>query len=274
MISIFISYAYNDSYANSLIECLKQSPSENIKLLNDNQYLIDTDLDVFDPIKKCDYFICIIDRTNTNIMLELGYALGQNKNVILIGDYGDVPYELRNYLLINKSEDINKVIIQIFEKTLVDKPDINHKDEYQGDNKDELVFIKNKGIINAMNYIEFEDRILDYLIEKNPSMKIIKTKKGTMFDFLIPSLDCYIDVKKYNNNSKVSLSTIRTFLGLMIENNIKKGIILSSTDFTLSALDYVKKVKGLEYKIILLTLNNLLENDGNLTSVLKKYEEL
>ena len=273
MNSVFISCSYNDNYAKSMIEQLKQASSDSIDLINDKQLLSNKEVDAFDPIKKCDFFICIFDRTNTNIMLELGYALGQNKDVILIGDFGDIPYELRNYLFINKNEDINKVIMQIIEKTMKNKSDKKLKENYCFENKDELVVMKNTELINTMNYKEFEDVIFDYLIKKNPSINIIKSKKDTMFDFLIPSLNCYIDIKKYNNNSKVSLSAIRSFLGLMIENNIKKGIVLSSVEFTLSALDFVKKVKGLEYNIILLTLNNLLESDGNLTSILKKYDE-
>ncbi|MCH5296702.1 MAG: restriction endonuclease [Ruminococcus sp.] len=269
MKSIFISYSYNDSYAKTLVDAIKKMSTDNIILLNDSKDFVGTNFEIFDPINKCDFFVSMINRSNSNLMLELGYALGQNKNIILIGEHGEIPYELRNYEYINKSEDLSKVILELHKRLDKNVIEEKRKEEDKEIKNNEIISIKNKEIINTMNYREFENFVFTYLIDKNPSISIYKAQKDKQYDFSIPSLDCFIDIKKYNNNSKVSLSTIRSFLGLMTENNVKKGIILSSAEFTLSAINFVKNIKNLDYKIILLTLSNLLEIDGNLMSILK-----
>lgn len=52
----------------------------------------------------------------------------------------------------------------------------------------------------------------------------------------------------------------------MIENDADKGIIISSTEFTKSAINFVQ---NLEQHIVLLSLQDLIKFDGNFESVLK-----
>lgn len=101
---------------------------------------------------------------------------------------------------------------------------------------------------------------------QNLEIVIQKMTKDKGYDFYIPKLNCVVDVKKYNRSSKVSLSVIRTFLGVMVENNVNKGIIISSTEFTRSALNFVE---NLEQQIVLLSLQDLLKLDGDFMSVFK-----
>ena len=51
-----------------------------------------------------------------------------------------------------------------------------------------------------------------------------------------------------------------------IENDADKGIIISSTEFTKSAINFVQ---NLEQHIVLLSLQDLIKFDGNFESVLK-----
>lgn len=51
----------------------------------------------------------------------------------------------------------------------------------------------------------------------------------------------------------------------MIENDADKGIIISSTEFTKSAINFVQ---NLEHHIVLLSLQDLIKFDGNFESVL------
>ena len=92
------------------------------------------------------------------------------------------------------------------------------------------------------------------------------TKGSAGYDFYLPTLNCVVDVKKYSSSGKISLSIIRTFIGVMIENNVDKGIIISSAEFTQSALNFVQ---NLEQEIVLLSLQDLLELDGIFASVFK-----
>lgn len=125
--------------------------------------------------------------------------------------------------------------------------------------------IKDKEFLDSMNYRDFENIIYEYLKAQNLPIIYQGKERDTGYDFLIPKYSCVVEVKKYNRNGKISLSVIRTVLGIMVENNANKGIIISSMEFIKPAINFVQ---NLEQDMVLLSLQDLINFDGNFEFIL------
>ena len=266
MSSVFISYSFSDVFAGKIAEAVKNLLSENYIFLDYNHGNWEQNSSILETIKKCDYFICVFKSGNPNVMLELGYAMGKNKKIILIAEHDDIPYDLRSFEYIKRSENINEIVMELNKRICLSNP-IPKEMICYCDYKENIMRAKeDKEFLDNMDYREFEIVIYEYLMAQNLEIVIQKMTKDKGYDFYIPKLNRVVDVKKYNRSSKVSLSVIRTFLGVMVENNVNKGIIISSTEFTRSALNFVE---NLEQQIVLLSLQDLLKLDGDFMSVFK-----
>lgn len=266
MNSVFISYSFNDVFAGKLMETMKDLLPNNFILLDYSQESWGQNVGILELVKKCDYFICVFDSNNSNVMLELGYAMGKNKNIILIAEYNDIPYDLKNFDYIKRSDNINEIVMELNKRLYLSSP-IPKEMICYSDYKENIVkAIEDKEFLDSMNYRDFENIIYEYLKAQNLPIIYQGKERDTGYDFLIPKYSCVVEIKKYNRNGKISLSVIRSVLGIMVESNANKGIIISSTEFTKSAINFVQ---NLEHDIVLLSLQDLINLDGNFESILK-----
>ncbi|RDY30006.1 restriction endonuclease [Lachnotalea glycerini] len=273
MNSIYISYSYNDILARDIVEALKSSLLENETIYYPDRLLFEYGQDIkqqlMETINKCNYFICIFDNSNPNIMFELGYALGKNKNIILIGEYSDIPYDLKDFNYIKRSDNINEVLIELNKRLY---SDIIHDREvicYSEYRENIQRVVNEQDFLDKISYQDFEKIVYEYLKAQNLYIEYPLQSKDNGYDFFIPKRNCLVEVKKYSRNSKISLSVIRAILGTMFEMNVDRGIIISSSEFTNSAINFVQ---GLKQEITLLTLQDLLKIDGNFNSVFNKQK--
>ncbi|KMZ55703.1 restriction endonuclease [Dorea sp. D27] len=272
MSSVFISYSYADILARNIVEGLKKSTIENLAILTTYQGIggNNPETQLFDAIRKCDYFVCIFDNYSPNVMLELGYALGRNKNIILVGDYNEIPFDLRNFDYIKRNENISDVLMElnkrIYSSEILPKEVICYKDY-----KENILHALNEQeFLDGLSYRDFEELIYEYLKAQNLPVNYQPLTRDRGYHFLLPTMNCIIEIKKYSKNNKISLSVIRALLGTMVENNMSKGIIISSSGFTQSAINFVQNLKQ---KIVLLSLDDLLKIDGNFVSfIMREYE--
>lgn len=266
MNTIFISYSYNDITARNIVSKIS-------KILNDFQIKIysndefsnqDVRHNLTDKIDKCNLFICIFDSHNSNIMFELGYALGKNKKLMLIGDYNEIPYELKDFKFIAKSDNTNEILAEINGNLSLDTgydKNVICYSEYLESIKRALI---DQDFLDNMSYQDFEKVIYEYLKAQEIDVELPAMVRDCGYDFKISDLSCIVEVKKYKKNSKISLSAIRTLLGAMIEEQVDKGILISSSEYTMSALSFIQ---SLNQKIVLLTLQDLLTLNGKFKTV-------
>lgn len=266
MNSIFISYSFSDAFAGKLMAAIKDLLSDNFVLLDYSQESWGQNVGILEFVKKCDYFICVFDSNNPNVMLELGYAMGKNKNIILIAEHNDIPYDLKNFEYIKKGDNINEIVMELNKRIYLSHPALKERICYSDYKENIMRAIEDKEFLDSMNYRDFEKIIYEYLKAQNIPVIYQGQARDTGYDFQIPERNCVVEVKKYNRNGKISLSVIRAFIGTMIENDADKGIIISSTEFTKSAINFVQ---NLEQHIVLLSLQDLIKFDGNFESVLK-----
>lgn len=122
MISLFVSYSFNDAFAEKLIATTKDLLPDDYILFDYAQERWGQNIGIFDLVKKCDYFICVFDSNNPNAMLELGYAMGKNKNIILIAEHNDIPYDLKNFEYIKRNDNINEIVMELNRRLSLNAP--------------------------------------------------------------------------------------------------------------------------------------------------------
>lgn len=138
---------------------------------------------------------------------------------------------------------------------------------YYNDYKENIMrAIEDKEFLDSINYGDFENIVYEYLKAQNITVVYRGRARNAAYDFQIPDFDYVVEVKKYNRNGKISLSVIRELIATMVEYGAKRGIIISSTEFSRSAINFVQ---NLEQHIILLSLKDLIKLDGNFEIVLK-----
>lgn len=71
-------------------------PQDIEEFINRNKQLYDT---FVDGISSCDLFIADITNNNPNVLLELGIAIQQNKNILIVTsqDVKDLPFDIRGF---------------------------------------------------------------------------------------------------------------------------------------------------------------------------------
>lgn len=269
MISIFISYSFNDSFTRNIVDAISDLCTSNMDgafncvTLEDSQ---DIKWNLLESISKCSYFICILERFNPNIMFELGVALGANKKVIIIGEFVDIPYDLKDIPFIPKSKSVNEILAELSKYLYSGDIQKNKIICYENYKENLQQAMKNEDFINSISSREFEKIVYEYLKAQNLNVECSPRHMDAGYDFQILDKDCLVEVKKYNSSGKISLSVIRSLLGTMVEMGINKGIIISSSLFTKSAINYVNALKQ---KIVLLTIQDLLNLDGNFDSIFR-----
>lgn len=264
MNSIFISYSLNDVFAGKIIEGVKDLITENFVLLDCAQGIWEEKVSILESIKKCDYFICVFDSNNPNAMFELGYAMGKNKNIILIAEHNNLPYDLKSFEYIKRSDNINEIVMELNKRLYLSDPIPKEMICYSEYKENIMRAIDDKEFLDNMNYQDFEKIVFEYLKSQGLSIIYPGKMRDMGYDFHIPQFSCLVEVKKYNRNGKISLSIIRSLIGAMVENNAERGIIISSAGFTQSAINFVQDLKP---NIILLSLRDLIKLDGNFISI-------
>ena len=84
MKSVFISHAYSElSKVQLLTEILQ---SENVSVIRADEMVFGAEwqAEILSMIRKCSLYVALVDSPSPNVMLELGYALGAAKPVLLI----------------------------------------------------------------------------------------------------------------------------------------------------------------------------------------------
>ncbi|TYQ15202.1 UNVERIFIED_CONTAM: restriction system protein [Acetivibrio alkalicellulosi] len=273
MRKIYISYSYKDNEINYTIKKLKNyfdDISINVITIEDF-YQCNSNLfqSVTDIIDGCSIFICFMDRENPNIMFELGYALGKNKKIILVSDYNDIPYDLKQLTFIRKSNDISEILLSIEESLDYTR---NYYDNMLSryDYKQILYrSIEEPSFLDNIEAIEFENIVYMWLNDNGLNVQRPMHNRDLGCDFILyteSGRKIAIEVKKYRHTSKLSISVLRQLIGIMAVEHFDAGIIINTGQYTNSILHYVDEI---EQNVLLWNIEHLY----NISESIKQLEE-
>jgi restriction system protein len=232
-----LSYKLED-YGFKVVNCIEKVENNNW----DN--LIDI---IRDQISRCSVFIAIVDKYTTNVGLELGLAIGMNKNIILIcSPSTELPTLLSNLKMIrsdfeNPSEislNINNIIMSFKEET--EMKEVNT-------DLDNLLnsLVSNPDKFEFLNRREFEEIIYKIFLKHGFEPEINNDCYDHSYDIILKEYKTYrktiVDVKKNSLNNLISLNTIKELVNSVYSHKADCGILVTTSDFTSSAKVFSEK---------------------------------
>ncbi len=217
------------------------------------------DNDVYSRISECDLFIAIVDKEKSSFFLyELGYAQGAGKKIILLSmESSNIPSMFKNHLYFKF--DISKYdkIIHSISNELEESKSIKESNFSTIINN----IYRDSNFIHHYSHKDFEIKIKNLFEHKGYSCEYNRNKLDIGYDLFIKDFsynkNALIECKKFDTNKKVSIETVYQLLNELILNKIEIGIIITTSTFTNSAIEFAKKIE--EKEILLWDLNKLKE---------------
>ena len=251
MRNIYISCSFKhkeDLFAFNLKRDLIEMGYEVVNNENNESFFDDSKSTPEYWISRADVFIAILKDKNPFVFYELGYATALGKKVLIISESEyDLPFSLKNYNYIRydsgTSNSIYNVINFLQKTTVEDKSLPSNISTF----KDLILNIQqNPQVIDRVSGPEFEKFILNYFQQIGATIRPISAAEYG-YDFMLYGWEgcdrTLIEVKKYNKNSKVSVNTIQQVVGAMNIGAADRAIIISTSEFTTSAIHFAASMK-------------------------------
>lgn len=213
-------------------------------------------------IKRCDAFIAILDENHSNVIFELGCAIGSGKTVLLIvGPKADLPFSLETLPAIRVGNSYQRFIADIIEWARLVTVSDHANNLPQGDPHNILMqFANDPSLLDAADSNFFESCITNLFKDLGVRFTRNDSNQELGFDFFTRDLPGHsitiLEIKKVNWNSRVSINEVQRILGVSVAINASNAIIINSGHFTSSARHFAEAAP---VKIVLLTLPELLD---------------
>jgi len=273
MKKIYITRSSSEQISSDLIEFtykIKNFIECKIYPFEDDTYLQvgdDWENDIYSRISNCELIIALFEETiSPNFYFEIGYAQGSGKKIILLAkENADIPEIFKKYLYFKFDSDKYELIA----KSIANELSLT----LEAKKKEDLINILQKTYSNT-NYIhhysfkDFEVKIKNLFEKKGFNCEYNPNKFDIGYDIFIKNYfenkNALIECKKYDLNKKVSLETVIQLLQELNLKNIDIGLIITTSTFTNSAIEFAKNLK--EKKIELWDIARLEKEVSNYKS--------
>jgi hypothetical protein len=183
---------------------------------------------IFREIEASDLVIAIVDDRSENVLFELGYAFGQQKIVVLVS-LSDVtlPSFLRDviWLRLHKLDHGSATEVLGAIRVLADKE--------RGKSRE------------PMTRMHFDRLVADWLKKQGAQVSPSPTAKDRSEDFIVtdPSTSTrfVVETKDLSANNWVSIDAVRQLSTAVMETGSDAGIMVTSSYFTPSALEFARQ---------------------------------
>jgi len=267
MVKIFASYAYSDfhhSFLNKLNQGILRIGYE---LVSPSNQAIQSGQSIQEQthkmIDECPLMVAFLTDPYSNVFLELGYALGRDKRLLLfIKPNMQIPPFLYDINYISTSMDIESLLPIL----LMSLRKLSHDKSFYLDQSFHLksADLKNTHLKNISwhyshkNENQLKSIIAKWYRKKGFNIEDLALSKDKGFDLLVfnPKLKrtIFIEIKTRSPNSKVNIDDIVKHYERLNCEGGDFGEIYSTSGFTESAISISKELDG---KIILKTLKDI-----------------
>lgn len=216
-------------------------------------------------ISQCDIFIAVISDENPNVFYELGYASALGKLVLIVSDVDfELPEQIKQFSYLKFDNNLaNSAFYNIL--NFLEKANISERqvaDDIQNIHSLLQIMRNDLQVIDRISGSEFEEMFYNYF--RNIEGIGVEKPRQTSdygFDLMLFNWNGFsksiVEIKKYNRNSKVSVSAIQQVVGAMNIYEAEHAIIITTSEFTSSAKGYAS---GIGKKIDLWDLEYLFTN--------------
>lgn len=256
MLRVFISHSNSFTNIDFLDRLYKELKIYDIEIINQHyNYIYNEDVTgtLLNYIKKSDVFIAIFEYENSTVLLELGYAIGIGKPILITSSTEvELPPHLRNFTFINSNlrniDRIDEIVLYLEKINKEKKEKENFAENLQGADYNRIndmltMLVDNPENIQNIDAREFEVLIFEWFKFNGFHPEWAEEKREFGFDFVIQHQGkrILVDVKKFSINSYVSVMKVQQLLGAVHAYHAVGGMIITSSGYTSSARDFAIK---------------------------------
>jgi HJR/Mrr/RecB family endonuclease len=245
MKKVFLSFSRDDLKAREVLSLLRG------KLEAIGYATVAAGEDVSDPselnsasdsIKGASLIIAFIGEQAPDVLFDVGYSFGLGKKVILVANMaGRLPTDLRSVVAIDYRLAPTEVTFEILRQ--VDKFETAGwtDDIVAPESLQEMLILKQRQpqMFELISNHDFEEAVKQAFANRGLVVSEADREEDYGFDFRLTdpqdNRTALVEVKKYNPNSKVSISAVQQLLGAVHAYRASAAILICTSDFTDSA---------------------------------------
>ncbi len=237
MKKVYISYSHDDyDLYHTLVRGLELEDDISVAYSASVDRGDDWQSGVLAAIRGASIFVAVMDDLNPNVLLELGYAMGAGKNVLLLKSSGTrIPSDIAAFPV--KTFDrfgmssAAELADWIREASVVEpQPEefVNSRDLF-------VAILDNPELLDSVSPREFERRVFSFLTDLGIEVEETRSHSELGFDMILPEIGAGVEVKKYGKNSRISVSDVQKLVGAAVIASVPSAIIITTGSFTSSA---------------------------------------
>jgi nucleoside 2-deoxyribosyltransferase len=238
---VFLSHGFPDAKADEIATALDEA---GFAVATPFTAPFDIGKDVatslFEQLKQASVVVAVLADQKPNVLLELGYALGMAKPVILIANVtSNLPFDLAGIEAIDYKTPVREIVSKIlrsieklYRENRLEEAEFPH--DLRGMMRIRLEFPEQ---FERIPYWAFERAISDAFRAAGYETEQADLKTDYGFDFKLkhPDGDLLVEVKKLSPNGRVSIAAVQQLLGAIHAYEAPQALLICTSDFTDSA---------------------------------------
>jgi len=199
---------------------------------------------IFEHIKQASLVLAIFGERSPNVLLELGYALGLGKQVIIVADLtSGLPFDLAAIQAVDYRmpvEDIWTKVLKFLEKSPAEGRASDVPPDLRSMLQLKVAFPER---FDQLTYEAFENALKRAFAEKGYEVEIADLESDYGYDFTIKRAreTALVQIKKNSLNGKVSIAAVQQLLGAIHASEVPKALLITTSEFTDAARGYASR---------------------------------
>ncbi|MCY1067941.1 restriction endonuclease [Nannocystis sp. RBIL2] len=260
---IFISYSGRDATVAKLIGDRLTGEGMTVCEARSVTAGVDRASQIALEIRRGDLIIAILCEDSPNVMFELGFAVGAGRSVLIATSLAEViPTELGTLPCVRitpeSQEDLVEAVHRVLARTR--KKPSRERFEFSSSHDELSTVFSDPSYFETLEIRRFETLVTDVFRSKGFSVQAPSERDDLGFDFILELSGVpgrvAVQVKKGVRQRLISVDHVRQLMASVRFARAASGILVSSSDFTASAVGLADEASP---RITLLPLERLLE---------------
>jgi hypothetical protein len=200
-----------------------------------------------DCMRRAGLIVALLTDPSPNVLFEVGYASGLGKRVVLVvPPDANLPMDLRSFSYIEAQFDSPFAVEEIVgEVERAYEVRVSTENKYTSYRDILRSFETDPNFFEMLDSRRFERCLFDLFQDKGFEPEEASADEYVGVDVFLRRYGIYrmtlVEAKKYNKNSRVSVTVVQQLFGAIATYGGDHGIIVTSSGFTRSAIDFAAK---------------------------------
>jgi HJR/Mrr/RecB family endonuclease len=218
--------------------------------------------EILSAIKACDVYIALFRDESKNTLLELGFALGCGKPVLLVlSGKPHLPLEIASFpisVIDIANPNTTSEFVETVKRITAHSQRVHS--ELQGAKESLQLMCKSDDYLDSIETRTFEEIISRFLFDLGFNTTLLAPRNEVGIDISIveflPNVKAIVEVKKLSRAGRVGLSDVQRVIGAAFYAKAQRALMITAGDFTSSARFCAQESP---IKMSLITIDELVE---------------